>query len=480
MEVTGNMKNHIVNALALLLSINCCFPGMLAEAEEPEEKAETAVDVLSGIDLEGPDNQNNLLLESVGIQELPQFHTSDNLSLLEYQNNSDEDKDDKENKVEDLTEIRKIEKIEESTGLEDSGLRQLQIPQKLEVVIDPWEMDGKGQIYSEEYVIRNDGEMPGLLTLSNLACKVTEQNGVAVTTNPAGLHDDSEKSIYMQMIFGNGDCVCLSRESSTYEAELQPGEELSVHFEGEVNENASESWREGDVAVNVVYSWELVSALEDANEKEEISEDIDSDVSGEETDEDKEEPVDGGEQIKEELEENEEPVQSKEEEEKQEEREIPEVIVLRDFNPVEFVVNEWERNEEGQLCSRLYMVRNEGESVGVFTLSDLLDISAEQDGIVVQTETEELQNSSGGSGSDFESVHVELVLENGEKIVFSQEPVQGDLEESGYKVVLKPGEEWKFRFVREMDGAEMEELQKGNITVKAIGLWAKDETMVEE
>lgn len=473
------MKNHIVNALALLLSINCCFPGMLAEAEEPEEKAETAVDVLSGIDLEGLDNQNNLLLESVGIQELPQFHMSDNLSLLEYQNNSDEDKDDKENKVEDLTEIRKIEKIEESTGLEDSGLRQLQIPQKLEVVIDPWEMDGKGQIYSEEYVIRNDGEMPGLLTLSNLACKVTEQNGVAVTTNPAGLHDDSEKSIYMQMIFGNGDCVCLSRESSTYEAELQPGEELSVHFEGEVNENASERWRDGDVGVNVVYSWELKQASDDADGENGLTQNADSGFNGEEVGENKEEVADEGKQIKEEstekgelLEKNtDEPVQSKEE---AEEREIPEIIEIRDFKPIEFVVNEWEKDEEGKLCSRPYLIRNAGESTGRFTLSNLLYVLAEQGGTTAQAEMERPQNDF--VGGENESVYMELVSKNGEKIALPQETVWGNLEESGYMVVLRPGEEWKFQLVGELVDEKAEELQSGNATVKVIGVWVKEAT----
>ncbi len=451
------MKNNIIKALALFLSVNCCFPGMLAEAEELERN-----------------NQNNLLLENAGIHKLPQFNMSDNFSLLEYQTNSDED-----NTAEDLLEIKKIDKSGENIELKDNGLRQLQIPQKLEVVIDPWEIDGRGQIYSEKYVIRNDGETSGRLILSNLACKVPEQSGVVVTTNPAGLHDDSEKSIYMQMIFGNGDGVCLSQESSGYEAELQPGEELFIHFEGEVNENASESWRNGDVAVNVVYSWELISELDDANEKEEIPEDIDSEVSGDKTDEDKEEQIDASEQIKEGLAENEEFVQSEEEEEKPIESEIPEVIELGDFNPIEFLVNEWEKDGEGRLCSRQYLLRNERESPGVFTLSDFLDISANQNENAAQTETEELQEGSGGIESDFESVCVELVSGNGEKIAFSQKVERENSEESGYKVVLRPGEEWKIRFIAEMNDLRAEKSQKGDSILKVIGVWDKEETAAE-
>lgn len=42
-----------------------------------------------------------------------------------------------------------------STVQGNSVLKNLQIPQKLDVVIDPWEMDQKGQVYSEQYNISN-------------------------------------------------------------------------------------------------------------------------------------------------------------------------------------------------------------------------------------------------------------------------------------------------------------------------------------
>lgn len=518
------MKNNVVKALALLLSVNCCFHGMLVKAEEAEDKTGITMGLLSGSNLENFGDQSKILQGPLKIAELPQFDSSDIPSLLKYQADgqqvdSEEEKDDE---TRHLAEVNNEEKNKENDKLEDTGLKQLQIPQKLDVVIDPWEMDGKGQIYSEEYIIRNDGETSGMLTLSNLACKVSKQSGAVVAANRAGLHDGDEKFIYMQMIFGNGDQVDLSEDGSTYQVELQPGEELSICFEGEVNEYASESWKDGDIAVTVVYSWDLGQTLENTDEKKDVSKDVESESGTEEAEETKkaeedenisrnadldvndeesgvneeEEQADqksrgNGGATKEGGESEENPVEEKKQTEesaegktteiiqsgdgieKTEEKEIPEVIGLKDFNPVEFVVDRWEKDEEGHLCSVQYLVRNEGETAGAFALSNLLYTYAKQSGIDILPEGERISDSKSAS------FHMELVLENGDKIDFTQNASQEDSGESGYKVVLKPGEELKIQFVGELESADSEEFQKGNIIMKAIGSWGREETIAE-
>lgn len=156
-----------------------------------------------------------------------------------------------------------------------SGIKNLQIPQKLAVVIDPWEMDGKGQVYSEPYIIRNTGDTPGILTLSNLACRPSEQSGVVVKTNKEGLHDSGDKSIYMEMVLGNENRIIFSTEKSQYQTELKPGEELAISLEGEVNENAFGEWTNQDVAISLVYSWEIKEERDDLNPGEEQTNDSD-------------------------------------------------------------------------------------------------------------------------------------------------------------------------------------------------------------
>ena len=141
------MKNNVVKALALLLSVNCCFPGMIVKAEEPDEKTDAKMNLLQGSDFEGFDNQNQMFQEffGIGIAEVPQIDSND-IPLLEYQGSSEEE-DNLEAKR--LTEVNSGEKNtanKANTEPVDTGLRRLQIPQKLEVVIDPWEIDRKSVV----------------------------------------------------------------------------------------------------------------------------------------------------------------------------------------------------------------------------------------------------------------------------------------------------------------------------------------------
>lgn len=460
------MKNNAVKALALLLSINCCFPGMLVKAEAPKDEMETPMELLLDVNLESLNNQSKILQKPLGITELPRFDSNDIPSLLEYQANSGKEEGDE---AEHLTEVSNEEKIKENVEPDDTGLKQLRIPQKLDVIIDPWEMDGKGQIYSEQYVIRNDGEAPGILTLSNLACKVSEQSGAMVTTNREGLHDGDEKLIYMLMIFGNGDQVDLSEDGSTYHVELQPGEELSIGFEGEVNEYASEGWQDGDVVVTVAYSWDMKQTFDAIVKKEEVSQDIKSENNVEET----KELQEGEEATKnKEIMKNGETIQSQEEDEKTEEKDFFKVIELKEFKPIEFVIDKWESDEDGNFSSGQCLVKNEGEIEGVFVLSNLLYTDEEQNGIDV-LRGEEV------NGSERKPFHMELVLENGEKIDITQKVLEENLEERGCKVILKPGEEFKFKFAGVLDDVALEEFKKGNIILKVIGSWNREERNTE-
>lgn len=516
MEVAKGMKRNSVIAFFLLLSMNCCLHGTLVKAEEPGNKEENAVDIVFDTGLESLGKQSKALQDSLESHELSQFHSEDIASLLKYQNQRDKDEEG-ESEAKDLAEINNNkENIEDSTGEKDTGLKQLQIPQKLEVVIDPWEMDEKGQIYSEEYVIRNDSKTPGILTLSNLACKVSERSGAVVVSSQAGIHDGFEKLIYMQMIFGNDDKVVLSQENTAYEVELQPGEELSVGFEGEVNENAPEGWQNGDVAVSVVYSWQLKETSDDIDEKEAVLQDVDLRNEKEEVKEDekgyryiaengkevkeneeeeqeeqantekqegKEISEDRG-QIEEELTENEEQSgeelaeereQSGEEftekKEPTDENEDLKVIKLqdRDMKPVEFVIDKWNEEEDGQFLSGQYLVKNEGEATGIFTLSDNFYVSADQNEMDSQTEQEKWKDSKSLA------MDMKLVLENGEKIDFAQKVLDENPEGSGYKEVLRPGEEVKLRFVIIPEGEDLEELKKSDMVVKIIGSWDREE-----
>lgn len=151
--------------------------------------------------------------------------------------------------------------IPEAAAIPEGEILSLQIPERLGVVIDPWEIAGKGQIYSEQFTVRNTGEASGVLTLS-FVCRRVEGSTAIIRTDNLGLHDDESKSIYIEMIFGDADRMVLTEAGLEYQTELQPGEEMTVSFAGEVNEYASEGWGDGDVEIEGVYLWDTAEGAD--------------------------------------------------------------------------------------------------------------------------------------------------------------------------------------------------------------------------
>lgn len=156
------------------------------------------------------------------------------------------------------------------------GLTCLQIPEKLEVVLDPWELDGETQIYSEPFTVKNTGDASGVLTLS-FTCKVNKEGGVSICKTQEGLHDSQEKLLYMKAVFGDEEEVVFSEEGVQCQAVLSSGGEFTLRFEGEVNENVEEPWVNGDLEIKGTYSWEEGETMPEEDEENKS-------VIGEETD----------------------------------------------------------------------------------------------------------------------------------------------------------------------------------------------------
>lgn len=231
------MKRNIVVIAVLVLGI-CCFSGMTVGAAQNETQ-------------EGSQGEN---IESQASEDAGREESGE----------SQAESEEGPTEAEDGRESEESQTADEKP--EETELCSLEIPQKLGVVIDPWEMDGRGQIYSEPYTIRNTGEEDGILTLSFL-CRAPEGSNAEIRTDCQGLHDGEDKSIYLEMIFGDGTRVVLCQEGAEYEKVLEAGEELTVSISGEVNENAFETWRDGDVEVEGIYSWKVLGSTYSAEEE---------------------------------------------------------------------------------------------------------------------------------------------------------------------------------------------------------------------
>lgn len=308
-----------------------------------------------------------------------------------------------------------------------------------------------------------------MLTLSNLACRPQEQSGVIVRADKEGLHDSEDKLIYLEMFLGSEERIVFSKDNSQYQIELEPGEELTVCFGGEVNENASRKWGNNDIAVSVVYSWEReekkdkkAEELEEnqqgeGSEKEKNS-NVD-DVSSEEVDEQEisEENLEDGKGL---------PTNESYLENTNKEGDEIKYIELQESQNDDVVIDSWRVDEEGKIISPEYILQNIGDSEGIWSLSGLVCKSQEQSEIKISTDKKEIQNN------DMRSIYLELVLEKGEDIVLPQENLL-------YEVKLKPGERVSVCFVGEMNGNTLRAGEKAEIVVTAMRSWNM-ERKVEE
>lgn len=239
------MKKAIAIMLTLTMAgISLCFPSNVSmvapDAEDPITDEET---IENKLEEDGKSPLENSSEEEEKISDLE-----------EAPNNGDAEA---EEPVENAVEEEKLEIV------------SLQVPQKIGIVVDPWELDERSQIYSEEYVIKNTGNVTGKLILTNFISAVKEPSEIVVMADRNGLHEGTEKLLYMEVVFGNGDKVICSREGSEYEVVLEPGEELTFRFSGEANENAASQWRNDDFGVTMAYSWDKEEMDTESEKKEE-------------------------------------------------------------------------------------------------------------------------------------------------------------------------------------------------------------------
>lgn len=425
------MKKSIATAV-FIIGISTCSLGMtVLAAQNKEESVGTNSLLKENVLEEGCFSEKNVL---------PEMNPKRNENLLGIEA-AEKKSDDKEKESED-----KNPENDSDAGM--SEVENLQIPQKLEIVIDPWEMDGKSQIYSEQYTIRNTGEAAGVLTLSQLICRPQEKGDVIVRTDKDRVHDTEEKSLYMEMIFGNGESVALSEEGTEYRAVLKSGEELSFWFAGEVNEYAAEGWKDEDVAVGVVYSWDEEAIAEGVNEDvANRAPDIDDDPMNEnKMNENEMDEADAGDEELTNLEMtgNEEELPQiddfvSEQKDGEKEKKIIKVVDLPANQKSKITIDSWEIEENSQgnrIISEEYVLRNAGEVPGTLILEELRCKTSKD-------------------------ICMEMVLGTGESMRLPQES-------SEYQVELKPGEEVRIWFTGEMNGSMPEELEKGVVEVTAV------------
>lgn len=130
---------------------------------------------------------------------------------------------------------------------------RLQVPQKFEIMLNPWEMDGQEQIFSAGYTIKNVSGERGTLKLTGIA--VGSEEDIVVQSDSDDIHDGNDQNIWIAMVINGEDTIALSPDGTDYETVLEADAGVTLTFTGAMNENAVKGWRDSDVEVSVVYDW---------------------------------------------------------------------------------------------------------------------------------------------------------------------------------------------------------------------------------
>jgi hypothetical protein len=150
--------------------------------------------------------------------------------------------------------------------IQSEPIISVSLPLNLNFTIDPFEVDGRGQVYSETYFVRNFGATSVLFDIVTVG--VSFRNYWEHESVPYPFDDSRRtdlKSIYLSLDFDryNMPSVVLTdpyypkQSSAVLEAHSAYNEEvsqLSFRFSGNVNAVPASAWSRGDVMVTMVYS----------------------------------------------------------------------------------------------------------------------------------------------------------------------------------------------------------------------------------
>lgn len=137
---------------------------------------------------------------------------------------------------------------------EDIGVN-LSVPTNIDFMIDPWGLAGKGQIYSADFVICNEGECAGVLYLHDISACLEDVGDIFFVDGKEDVYSTNDRNVNLKMVFSTGEEIVLTEACSELEIPMDVGEELAFHMEGNVNEKAAVSWAGVVVQVSMKYSW---------------------------------------------------------------------------------------------------------------------------------------------------------------------------------------------------------------------------------
>ena len=241
---------------------------------ETDELGETISEIEFG-DLGGEAVENVEEPESSGTFEHMETHDSDEEFVIEDADELGDELELEEESKQDAIKSEDVIDIEDT--LEQADILNVLIPYALDFTIDPFELAGKGPIYSDTFVIENFGETDVIITLTNINVKFANDTDFMPLSTPfysnTGLYERL-KAIYLLLSFGRSDVLPVVATAGSHEempSILLHAQEsgllssCSLSISGSINPHPASNWGSGDVSIIVTYRIETISEYETAN-----------------------------------------------------------------------------------------------------------------------------------------------------------------------------------------------------------------------
>ena len=154
----------------------------------------------------------------------------------------------------------------------NTDLLDVVLPISVTIRIDPYELNGRGQIFSDKYKIQNMGSTDVLLTFTDMKVTFANNQDFEALAQPVDKEGKSDlKAIYLVMDFDRDDIppVVLTDEKLEGHVSIpMPAAKkgtadtssFSISFSGNVNESPAKSWCNGDISITLHYILEVLPA----------------------------------------------------------------------------------------------------------------------------------------------------------------------------------------------------------------------------
>lgn len=170
---------------------------------------------------------------------------------------------------------------------EEDDITKISMPTKVQIHFDPYDLNGKGEIFSKKYQIINYGNRDILLKIKNTKVSCSSETGSYEIVSSPVMDDHSKKKTMnidivwnnenenlkkvLNVVNGQVDEYVIYLKAAEYDEhgkfkKLNKGSTGEFYFTGTLNSNPDIQWYDGEIAIG--YNYEIINVKEDEIKEE--------------------------------------------------------------------------------------------------------------------------------------------------------------------------------------------------------------------